>query len=196
MIDLGLQPLERCPSRRKRYWTAGERLKCCPKCQGPLEDRLERRQEFHTGCGSKRKAEEELAKALTSITYATYTQLSKILMGEFLTNEWLPAIESTVRPTTFLSCQGHVERHLVPALGRIPLQQVTGGQINAFYTNLLSQNGDGKKRTISPSTVRRNPCDLAQSKLPDSKRQLHCAAHDRQMAILCGEDESPKPPRD
>ena len=78
-----------------------------------------------------------------------------MLVGEFLKNEWLPAIESTIRPTTFLSYRGHVERHLVPALGRIPLQQLTGAQINAFYAKLLSQGGDDGKRKISPSTVRR-----------------------------------------
>ena len=78
-----------------------------------------------------------------------------MLLGEFLSKEWLPAIESTIRPTTFLSYRGHVERHLVPALGRVPLQQLTGAQINAFYAKLLSQGGNDGKRKISPSTVRR-----------------------------------------
>ena len=155
VIDLGPQPLQRCPTCRKRYWLEREPLSHCPKCHGPLEDRLARRQEFHTGYESKREAEEELAKALASITYGTYTQPSKMLVGEFLSNEWLPAIASTIRPTTFLSYQGHVERHLVPALGRLPLQQLTGAHINAFYAKLLSQGGDDGKRKISPSTVRR-----------------------------------------
>ncbi|OFV82373.1 MAG: hypothetical protein A2W26_05565 [Acidobacteria bacterium RBG_16_64_8] len=155
VIDLGLHPLQGCPACRKRYWMEGEPLRRCPKCHGPLEDRLARRQEFHTGYASKREAEEELAKALASITYGTYTQPSKMLLGEFLKDEWLPAIESTIRPTTFLSYQSHVECHLVPALGRIPLQQVTGAQINAFYARLMGQGGDGGKRKVSPSTVRR-----------------------------------------
>ena len=155
VIDLGLEPLQGCPTCRKRYWLEREPLSHCPKCQGPLEDRLARRQEFHTGYASKREAEKELAKALASITYGTYTQPSKMLLGEFLSQEWLPAIESTIRPTTFLSYRGHVERHLVPALGRLPLQQLTGAQINAFYAKLMSQGGDDGKRKISPSTVRR-----------------------------------------
>ena len=154
-IDLGPHPLERCPACRKRYWLEREPLKHCPRCHGPLEDRLERRQEFHTGYASKREAEEELAKAITTITSGTYIQPSKILLGDFLNTEWLPAIKSTIRPTTFLSYKGHVERHLVPALGRIPLQQLSGAHINAFYAKLLGENTAEQKRQISPSTVRR-----------------------------------------
>lgn len=99
VIDLGPRPLQGCPTCRKRYWLEREPLRHCPKCHGPLEDRIARRQEFHTGYASKREAEEELSKALASITYGTYTQPSKMLLGEFLKNDWLPAIESTIRPT-------------------------------------------------------------------------------------------------
>ena len=155
VIDLGLQPLKRCPTCRKRYWLEREPLRHCPKCQGPLEDRRERRQEFHTGYASKREAEEELAKALATIATGTYTQPSKILLADFLEAQWLPAIRATIRPTTFLSYKGHVERHIVPTLGRLPLQQLTGAQINAFYAKLLSTKGDASTRAISPSTVRR-----------------------------------------
>ena len=162
-IDLGPHPLERCPACRKRYWLEREPLKDCPRCYGPLEDRLERRQEFHTGYASKREAEEELAKAITTITSGTYIQPSKILLGDFLKSEWLPAIKSTIRPTTFLSYKGHVECHLVPALGRIPLQQLSGAHINAFYAKLLGENTAEQKRQISPSTVRRIHATLHRS---------------------------------
>ena len=116
------------PTRRKRYWIEHERLEVCPQCRGSLEDRLERRQEFHTGYKSKREAEEALAKVLSSITSGAYIEPSKILVGDFLKSEWLPAIEQTIRPTTFLSYKGHVERHIVPTLGRLPLQQLTGAR--------------------------------------------------------------------
>jgi len=154
-VEVGLQPLQRCPRCRKRYWLSRERLKACPKCQGRLEDVLERRQQCHTGYKSKREAEEELAKVIASLTFGDYIEPCKIPLSDFLRDEWLPAIRPTIRPTTFLSYEGHVERHLIPALGRIPLQQLTGTHINAFYAKLLSENGDGQKRQISPSTVRR-----------------------------------------
>ena len=155
VIDLGPRPLQRCPACRKRYWTESRPLEGCPRCFGPLEDQVQRRQEFHTGYQSKREAEEELAKAITAITSGSYIEPSKTLVSDFLTGEWLPAIRHTIRPTTFLSYKGHVERHLVPALGRIPLQQLTGAHLNAFYAKLLSESETSKRQQISPSTVRR-----------------------------------------
>ena len=62
VVELGPQPLQRCPSCRKRYWSDRGRLHGCPKCDGPLEGRVERRQEFHTGYATEREAEEELAR--------------------------------------------------------------------------------------------------------------------------------------
>ena len=77
-IDLGPQPLQRCPTCKKRYWTKGDRLKRCPKCYGPLEEGLERRQEFHTGFATKREAEKELANVISSITSGAYIEPSKV----------------------------------------------------------------------------------------------------------------------
>ena len=155
VAELGPQPLQRCPACHKRFWIKRERLAHCPLCHGPLEETVKRRQEMKAGFASKREAQEALTKVLASISTGTYIEPSKLLLSEFLTGEWLPAIRATIRPTTFLSYKGHVERHLVPALGRIPLQQLSGAHINAFYAKLLGENGNGQKRQISPSTVRR-----------------------------------------
>jgi integrase len=168
-VDLGLQPLQRCPACRKRYWTKDGRLKRCPKCSGPLEDGLARRQEFHSGYASKKEAETELAKVAGALASGTHIEASRLLLDDFLKKRWLPAIRPTVRATTFLSYEGHIENHLVPVLGRIPLQQLTATQINAFYAKLLVENkksragkvveGGGeneeKKTPLAPATVRR-----------------------------------------
>jgi integrase len=60
-----------------------------------------------------------------------------------------------VKPSTYLSYQMHVERHINPALGSIPLQQLSGAHLNAFYANLLGQGENDGKRKLSPATVRR-----------------------------------------
>jgi len=41
-VDFGMQPLQRCPACRKRYWTRDGRLPGCPKCGGLLEEDLAR----------------------------------------------------------------------------------------------------------------------------------------------------------
>ena len=152
VLDRGLQPLQRCPVCRKRYWTKQKRLERCPQCQGPLEDHTQRRQEFHAGYKSKREAEEELVRALAALHSGTYVEPTKPLVAEYLLKQWLPAIASTIRPTTFLSYEGHVHRHLVPALGRLPLQQLSPARLNALYQRLLSPNG---QRALFPLAVRR-----------------------------------------
>jgi len=129
--DLGLQPLQRCPACRKRYWTKDGRLKRCPRCQGVLEDALERRQEFRSGFLSRREAETELAKVVAAIATGLHIEASRLLVDDFLRTQWLPAIRPTIRATTFLSYQGHIDNHLSPELGRIPLQQLSATHINA-----------------------------------------------------------------
>src|SRR5665811_462593 len=60
VAELGPQPLQRCPSCRKRFWIKRERLASCPLCQGPLEERVARRQEMKAGFATKREAQEAL----------------------------------------------------------------------------------------------------------------------------------------
>lgn len=193
VVDLGAQPLQRCPACRKRYWLERERLKRCPRCQGSLEDRLERRQELYTGYKTKREAETALAKVAGEIASGTHIESSKLLVDEFLRTEWLPAIRATIRPTTYLSYQGHVEHHLIPAFGRIPLQQLSGAHLNAYYAKLLSEKQEGKHRQLAPGTVRRIHATLHRA-LRDAVRWNRISrnpadAADPPRAAGCGESE-------
>jgi integrase len=77
-----------------------------------------------------------------------------MLLADFLRTEWLPAIRSTIRPTTFASYETHVLRHIIPRIGSLQLQQITGVQINLLYARLLSEP-DIHGRLLSPATVRR-----------------------------------------
>jgi integrase len=194
VVDLGPHPLQHCPACRKRYWSDRGRLKACPKCRGPLEDRLARRQEFHTGFESKKEAEQELAKVLAALAVGIHIEPSKMLLADFLRSEWLPAIRPTIRPTTFSSYETHVERHIIPRIGSLPLQQVTGVQINLLYARLLSEP-DSHGRLLSPSTVRRVHATLHRalkdavrwSKLPrnpvDSADPPRAVGFDREMKV-------------
>ena len=165
-VDLGLQPLQRCPACRKRYWTKDGRLRRCPKCQGPLEEGLQRRQEFHSGFATKREAEVELGKVAGAIASGMHIEASRVLVDDFLRDHWLPAVRPTIRATTYLSYIGHVDNHLSPNFGRIPLQQLSPAHINAFYARLLTEPRAAKAlpenrkqgeelRPLAPATVRR-----------------------------------------
>lgn len=165
-VDLGLQPLQRCPACRKRYWLKDGRLRRCPKCQGPLEEGLERRQESHSGFATKKEAELELAKVAGALANGTHIEASRLLVDDFLRNQWLPTIRPTIRATTYLSYVGHIENHLSPAFGRIQLQQLSPAHINGLYSKLLTESRqsralpenrkeDEQLEPLSSATVRR-----------------------------------------
>src|SRR5680860_1402401 len=151
VAELGPQPLQRCPSCRKRFWIKRERLASCPICRGPLEETVTRRQEMKAGFATKREAQEALTTVMASLSSGTYIEPSRMLTSEFLRGEWLPAIRSTIRPTTYLSYQGHVERHIIPALGVLPLQQLSAPRINAFYARLLTEGRGEGRGGLSPA---------------------------------------------
>jgi Phage integrase, N-terminal SAM-like domain/Phage integrase family len=65
-----------------------------------------------------------------------YVKPSRASYGEFLA-AWLPAIRSTVRPSTWESYERNIRRHLVPRLGHLPLQRLGPEHLNATYAELL-----------------------------------------------------------
>ena len=58
-------------------------------------------------------------------------------MAEYLRGQWLPAIQTRVRPGTWIQYQRKVDTHLILALGQVPLQQLTTAMLNAHYQQLL-----------------------------------------------------------
>jgi integrase len=194
VVDLGPQPFQHCPTCRKRYWPDRGRVRSCPKCRGPLEDKVARRQEFHAGYESKKEAEQELAKVLAALATGVHIEPSKMLLSDFLRSEWLLAIRPTIRPTTFSSYKTHVERHIIPRIGSLQLQQITGVQINLLYARLLCEP-DSHGRLLSPATVRRVHATLHRalkdavrwSRLPrnpvDAADPPRAAGFDREMKV-------------
>jgi len=112
-----------------------------------------RRQKSKGGFRTKRDAQAALNEGLNALQRGMYVETSKLTVGKFLRDSWLPAIRSSVRPTTYSSYTMHVRRYLVPALGHIPLQRLSAPQINGFYADL---GVDGSLGTsLKPATVRR-----------------------------------------
>lgn len=76
-------------------------------------------------------------------------------LAGFLRTRWLPAIESTVRATTFLNYRSHVERHIVPRLGGVRLCEIDGSALNELYASLLVDGRVDGKGGLRAATVRR-----------------------------------------
>lgn len=106
------------------------------------------------GFATKAEASTALANVQVSLATGTFVEASRQTVDGFLNLEWLPAIASTIRPTTFNGYRMHVERHVVPHLGEQRLQQITGGDLNRFYSNLLTDGRLDGTGALSPMSVR------------------------------------------
>jgi integrase len=110
-----------------------------------------RKQRWHSGFERKRDAERALADLLAKQQRGEYVEPSRLTLGRFLEDEWLPSVCASLREGTFESYRRNVFVHVVPRLGEVPLQRLTAARLNGFYADLLA----GKhRRPLAPRTVR------------------------------------------
>ena len=112
---------------------------------------------------------------------------SKVTVASFLLDQWLPAKEATVKPSSHAVYVSTVNAYVVPQIGNVRLGALDGATINAMYGRLLSSgrtgaSGRGREgKPLAPKTMRnvhgmlhrafadavrwnllsRNPCDVA-----------------------------------
>jgi hypothetical protein len=111
------------------------------------------KQKWHSGFRTKRDADRALAEILTRLDQGTYVEPTKQTLAAYL-DEWLAAVEPTLRPSTFATYRTMVERHIKPNLGSLPLQNVTAARLNALYAALLRSGRKDGKGGLSSSSVR------------------------------------------
>ena len=97
------------------------------------------------------KTEKEVRKKLTAAIAAldngTYQAPNKTTLATWL-NEWLTTFcKNKVKPLTYQAYAGLIKNHIVPAIGNMKLQEVTGIHIQRLY-NQMADNG------FSPKTIR------------------------------------------
>ena len=92
-------------------------------------------------------------KLLVAVEEQSYVAPTKVSVREYLTKEWLPAIKATIRPSTYRSYVQHVECHIVPHIGSVKLQKLSGSQVNALYAKLAETGKKDGKSGLSPLTI-------------------------------------------
>ena len=149
------------------------------------DDSGQRRQTRRRGFATQRAAQNALNGVLQDLARRTYVAPSRQTLTVFLTDEWLPAIEPTIRPSTFDSYSRNVRNHVAKhPLGEMGLQKVDAAALNRFYADLLA--GRTSRRPLAPRSVAyihvilhrafrdavrwdrlvRNPCDSADPPKP------------------------------
>lgn len=107
-----------------------------------------RKQKSKGGFRTQKDAQRHLAGVITATAQGTYTEPSKMPFARFLLDEWLPAIEATVRPTSYAAYSGIVRRYVsTRPVGAVPLRALSGAHLTTFYSEL---ERDG----LSPATRR------------------------------------------
>ena len=155
IVDVGMAAAQRCSVCGKRFWLERRPLRACPACGGELTETEERRRETKAGYATRREAQAALSKLLVAIEERRHVPKSHLTLREFLRSDWLPAIASTVRPTTYAQYVSNCEQHIIPFLGSVPLQRLDGVKLNALYGRLLSEGRIRGSGGLSPATVRR-----------------------------------------
>jgi len=113
----------------------------------------ERKQTRRRGFPTRKAAQGELTRILGRLEAQTYVVPGRQTVGQFLTDTWLPAIEHTVKTGTFESYARTIRLHVAGRpLGRRPLQQLSGSDMNALYAQLLVGHAD--RGPLSPRSVR------------------------------------------
>jgi integrase len=137
-----------------------------------------RKQVRRRGFDTRKKAEIALGEMLNRSRSGERVENSKLPFGIFLAEQWLPAMESQLRPTTFDSYARNLRLHIIPQLGHVPLSVLDSSVLNTFYSE-RSVYG------LAPKTIRHLHGVIRQS-LSDAVDQ---GLINRNVAI------SAKPPR-
>lgn len=91
------------------------------------------------------EAQAKLEEAKLKLRDGTFVTPNKITLGEWLTR-WIEFyVKNNVRVSTYNSYRNAANRHIIPALGSRPLQQLTTAELQEFYARKL-ENGrlDGR----------------------------------------------------
>lgn len=107
-----------------------------------------RRQQKRRGFRTRKAAEAALQAALQRLSNGRWVEPSKVTLRDYLVDTWLPFVEDRVRPSTYESYRGNIERHVLPTLGTVPLQSISPVMLNDLYRSLQGATG------LSAKTVR------------------------------------------
>lgn len=168
--DVGKQPCQRCRDCGWRRWLSEGRVERCAACGGRLDTRTERRQQAQGGFRTKREAERALVEAVGALGNGAHVNATRLTLGEYLTEEWLPsrrpkdrstakAHRGQVSLTTWTGYRDIMSAYVVPRLGDVPLQQLGPEHLDRLYDELEAAGGrSGKALSPKPSLTRIAPC--------------------------------------
>jgi integrase len=153
IVDVGTSAAQRCQGCGRRFWVERKPRPACPRCGGSLVETEERRRTTKAGFATRKECAQAMNRLLVSVAEQSFIATTRLTVREYLQQEWLPAAEATVRPSTYNSYVQHVDCHVVPFIGTVQLQKLSGATLNGLYGKLAASGRKNGKRGLSPMTV-------------------------------------------
>lgn len=113
-----------------------------------------RRRRWITVNGTKKDAEKRLTELNHQLDTGDFTQPTKLSFGTFI-QRWLREYAwPNLSPETAQVYEIIATRHLMPAIGKVSIQQLTPERIQAYYADKLANGRRDGQGGLSPRTVR------------------------------------------
>ena len=96
-----------------------------------------RRQAKRRGFATKKAAQEALDGIRVAARKGGYVPPARQRLGEFLVDDWLPAVRNRLDIDTWRSYERNIRVHVEPRIGGVPLQSLDAVMLNRFYAELL-----------------------------------------------------------
>ncbi len=104
--------------------------------------------------GQKQEAQKLLASLLTELSNGTYIEPSKITLKEYFLDWMETYVKMNLSPTTIDSYRINIEKHVIPTLGHIKLQELKPMDLQKFYKMKLENGRTDGKGGLSARSVR------------------------------------------
>lgn len=113
-----------------------------------------RKQKWSTFHGTKTQARAELRRLLHDAERGVPIESPNQTLGVFLATWLATYAKNSVTPKTYERYEDHILRHIVPALGHVPLSKLTPMQVENFYAARRSGGRlDGRAGGLSERTL-------------------------------------------
>ena len=114
-----------------------------------------RRQRSKGGFRTKAEGQAFLNTQLAALQTGELVDPSRLTLGAYLLERWLPMVQLRIRHATYDSYLRLVTNHVLPTLGHVPLQELRADHLDRLYASLLIDGGHRLPgRGLSPKTVR------------------------------------------
>jgi integrase len=119
-----------------------------------MDDKGKRLQKRYGKFKTKKEAEKACNEMIYQIEHGTFVDPKDMTLGEYLL-EWLNNYcKQKLTPSTFDGYKSNIEKHIIPAIGKIPLQKLQPIQVQKLYNERLLNGRLHSEGGLSPSSIR------------------------------------------